>query len=179
MMRDEPGCMGAIIAWIVFAVFLMCVGGMAALPVLNGNGLSWDTSAAQQWQAQRTAIEQTRQREETARTIAREREATERNAALMMTLQVMAVAGTAAGVLVVGVTQWGRTVRHREEQVTERVRLLECYVARYYLPGADVEIATLPGRGPAVVDHDAGEIVPYAVARQAMQLPAVGRGGDY
>ena len=177
MMRDEPGCLGAIIAWIVFAVFLMCVGGMAALPVINGNGLSWDTSAAQQWQAQRTAIEQTRQREETARTIAREREATERNAALMMTLQVVAVAGTAAGAVIVGVTQWGRTVRHRDTQRTEQVRLCMAYVAHHYLPGADVEVATLPGRGVVVVDHDAGEIVPVAVIETTFQPPAVRRGG--
>ena len=176
-MRDDPGCGGLLVALMV--LLLLCVGGVSALPVINGNGLSWDTSAAQNWQAQRTAIEQTRQREETARTIAREQEATERNAAMMLTLQVMAVAGTVAGVLIAGVTQWGRTVRHREEQVTERVRLLEGYVARYYLPDADVEIAPLPGRGPVVVDHDAGEIVPYAVARQAMQLPAVRRRGGY
>jgi len=177
-MRDDPGCMGVIVAWAVFAVFLAVVGGMSAgLPVLNGNGLSWDTSAAQHWQAQRTAIEQTRQREETARTIAREQEATERNAALMLTLQVAAVAGTVGGVLIVGVTQWGRTVRHRDTQRTEQVRLCMAYIAHYYLPGADVEVRTLPGRGVVVVDHDAGEIVPVAVIEQTFQPPAVRRGG--
>ena len=174
-MRDDPGCGGLLVA--LMMLLLLCVGGMSALPVLNSNGLSWDTSAAQQWQAQRTAMEQTRQREETARTIAREREATERNAAMMLTLQVMAVAGTAAGVLIAGVTQWGRTVRHRDTQRTEQVRLCMAYVAHYYLPGADVEVATLPGRGVVVVDHDAGEVVPVAVIEQTFQPPVVRRGG--
>jgi hypothetical protein len=170
-MRDDPGCLGVIIAWVVFGVFLVCVGGMAALPVINGNGLSWDTSAAQHWQAQRAATEQVRQREETARTIAREREATERNAAMMLTLQVMAVAGTVGGTLIVGVTQWGRTVRHESSQRTERVRLCQDYIARYYLPGARVEVGTHHGL-PAVIDHDSGEIVPYAlVQREMRQLP--------
>ncbi len=176
-MRDDPGFLGAIIAWVVFGVFLMCVGGMAALPVLNSNGLSWDTSAAQQWQAQRAATEQVRQREETARTIAREREATERNAAMMLTLQVMAVAGVAGAAVMVGVTQWGRTVRHRDTQRTEQVRLCMAYVAQHYLPGADVEVRTLPGRGVVVVDHDAGEVVPVAVIETTFQPPAVRRGG--
>ena len=176
-MRDDPGCGGLLVALMV--LLLLCVGGVSALPVINGNGLSWDTSAAQNWQAQRTAIEQTRQREETARTIAREQEATERNAAMMLTLQVMAVAGTVAGVLIAGVTQWGRTVRHRDTQRTEQVRLCMAYVAHYYLPGADVEVRTLPGRGVVVVDHDAGEVVPVAVVEQTMQLPAVRRRGGY
>ena len=177
-MRDDPGCMGAIVAWALFGVFLLVVGGMSALPVINGNGLSWDTSAAQQWQAQRAAMEQTRQREETARTIVREQEATERNAALMLTLQVVAVAGTVGGVLIVGVTQWGRTVRHESTQRTERIRLCEGYIARY-LPDARAEVRTLPGRGVVVVDHDAGEVTPYAIVQRVMQLPAVRREGDY
>ena len=176
-MRDDPGCMGALLSWALFGLFLLTVGGMAALPVLNGNGLSWDTTAAQNWQAQRTAIEQTRQREETARTVAREQEATERNAALMLTLQVMAVAGTAAGVLIAGAVQLARTVRHRDTQRTEQVRLCVAYIAYHYLPGADVEVRTLPGRGVVVVDHDAGEVVPVAVIEQTFQPPAVRRGG--
>ena len=174
-MRDDPGCSGLLM--VLLLLLLLCVGGVSALPVINGNGLSWDTSAAQNWQASRTAIEQTRQREETARTIAREREATERNAAMMLTLQVMAVAGMAGAAVMVGVTQWGRTVRHRDTQRTEQVRLCMAYVAHYYLPGADVEVRTLPGRGVVVVDHDAGEVVPVAVIEQTFQPPAVRRGG--
>jgi hypothetical protein len=160
-------------------LLVLTVGGMSALPVLNSNGLSWDTSAAQQWQAQRTAMEQTRQREETARTIAREREATERNAAMMLTLQVMAVAGMVGAAVMVGVTQWGRTARHRDTQRTEQVRLCMAYVAHHYLPGADVEVRTLPGRGVVVVDHDTQEVTPYAIVQRVMQLPAVRREGDY
>ena len=113
--------------------------------------------------------DQERQREETARTIAREAESTQRNAALMLTLQVVAVAGMAGATVIVGVTQCGRTSRHRETERTRRVQLLEGYVARYYLPQANVEVRELPGRGVVVVDHDAGAIVPYSVARQVMR----------
>jgi len=167
-MRDDPGCMGAIIAWIVFGVFLLCVGGMAALPVLNGSGLSWDTSAAQSWQAQRVALEQTRQREETARTVVREQEATERSIAWQHTLQVVAIVGGIAGTLVVVAVQAGRTVRHESSQRTERVRLCQDYIARYYLPGARVEVGHHNGL-PAVIDHDSGEIVPYALVQREMR----------
>ena len=99
------------------------------------------------------------------------------NADLMLTLQVMAVAGMAGAAVMVGVTQWGRTVRHRDTQRTEQVRLCMAYVAHYYLPGADVEVRTLPGRGVVVVDHDVGEVVPVAVIEQTFQPPAVRRGG--
>ena len=175
-MRDDPGCGGLLMALLVL-LLVLTLGGISALPVLNSNGLSWDTSAAQSWQAQRAATEQVRQREETARTIAREREATERNAAMMLTLQVMAVAGMVGAAVMVGVTQWGRTARHRDTQRTEQVRLCMAYVAHHYLPGADVEVATLPGRGVVVVDHDAGEVVPVAVIEQTFQPPVVRRGG--
>ena len=167
--RDDRGCLGAIIAWAVFVAFLMCVGGMAALPVLNGNGLSWDTSATQQWQAQRAATEQARQREETARTVVREQEATERSLAWQHTLQVVAVVGGVAGVLIVGAVQLGRTVRHESTQRTERIRLCEGYIDRY-LPDARAEVRTLPGRGVVVVDHDAGEVTPYAIVRRVMAV---------
>ncbi len=167
MMRDEPGCMGALLAWLLFGLFLLTLGGMSALPVLNSGGLSWDTSAAQSWQAQRTERERVQAEVDKVRAV----EGTKQAEAWQRTLQVLAVAGGVAGALIVGTVQWGRTVRHRETQVTERVRLLEGYVARYYLPGDNVEVRTLPGRGPVVVDHDAGEIVPYDVARQAMQWP--------
>lgn len=173
MRRDEPGCMGAIIAWVMFGVFLLAVGGMAALPVLNSSGLSWDTSAAQHWQAEQT--ERARLRAEVDR--ARAVEGTKQAIAWQETLRVIAIAGGVAGTLVVVAVQAGRTVRHESTQRTERVRLLEAYVALYYLAGDNVEVRTLPGRGPVVVDHDAGEIVPYEAARQAMQSPAVRRGG--
>lgn len=168
-MRDDLGCGGALMASLLLMLLMGVVTGAAALPVLNGGGLSWDTSASQTYWAKRAAIDEVRQSEETARTIAREREATERNAALMLTLQVMAVAGMAGGAVIVGVTQWGRTSRHRETERTRRVQLLEGYVARYYLPEANVEVRELPGRGVVVVDHDAGAIVPYSVARQVMR----------
>lgn len=142
-MKDDPGCLGAIIAWIVFGVFLLCVGGMAALPVLNGSGLSWDTSAAQSWQAQRVALEQARQREETARTVVREQEQTARSLAWQRTLQVVAVMGGVAGTLIVGAVQLGRTVRHESTQRTERIRLCEGYIDRY-LPDARAEVRTPP-----------------------------------
>ena len=168
-MRDDPGCMGAIIAWIVFGVFLLCVGGMAALPVLNGSGLSWDTSAAQSWQAQRVALEQTRQREETARTVVREQEATERSLAWQHTLQVVAVMGGVAGTLIVVAVQAGRTVRHESTERTRRVALCEGYIDRY-LPGARAEVRTLPGRGVVVVDHDTQAVTPYAIVRRVMAV---------
>jgi len=169
MMRDDPGCGGALMLALLVLVLLGVVTGAAALPVLNGGGLSWDTSASQNYWARRAAMDEVRQREETARTIAREAESTQRNAALMLTLQVVAVAGMAGATVIVGVTQWGRTSRHRETERTRRVQLLEGYVARYYLPQANVEVRELPGRGVVVVDHDAGAIVPYSVARQVMR----------
>lgn len=172
MMRDDLGCGGALMAALLLLLFVAIVTGAAALPVLNGHGLSWDTSASQNYWATRAAMDQVRQQEETARTLARETESTRRNAAMQLTLQVMAVAGMLAGTLVAGVVQWGRTVRHRDMQRTEQVRLCMAYVAQCYLPGADVEVATLPGRGVVVVDHDAGEVVPVAAIEQALMLPA-------
>ena len=167
--RDDRGCLGAIIAWAVFVAFLMCVGGMAALPVLNGNGLSWDTSATQQWQAQRAATEQARQREETARTVVREQEATERSLAWQHTLQVVAVVGGVAGVLIVVSVQAGRTARHESTERTRRIALCEGYIDRY-LPGARAEVRTLPGQGVVVVDHDAQAVTPYAIVRRVMAV---------
>ena len=167
--RDDTGCLGTSVAWAVFVAFLMCVGGMAALPVLNGSGLSWDTSAAQSWQAQRVALEQTRQSEETARTVVREQEQTARSLAWQHTLQVVAVMGGVAGTLVVVAVQAGRTVRHESTQRTERIRLCEGYIDRY-LPDARAEVRTLPGRGVVVVDHDTQAVTPCAIVRRVMAV---------
>lgn len=167
MRRDEPGCMGLILAWALFCLFVLTIGGTAALPVLNKAGLSWDTSAAQQWQTERTERERIQAEVDKVRAV----EATKQAAETSEMLSVWAIVGGVATVLVVGAVQAGRTVRHESTQRTERIRVLEGYVARYYLPGDNVEVRTLPGRGPVVVDHDAGEIVPYDVARRAMQYP--------
>lgn len=165
MMRDLQWVLGVLLVFCCL-LWIGIVTGAGALPVLNSGGLSWDTTSAMHWQAQRADLAKVRAVEET-----------KRNADLMLTLQVMAVAGTVGGAVIVGVTQWGRTVRHRDTQRTEQVRLCMAYVAHHYLPGADVEVATLPGRGVVVVDHDAGEIVPVAVIETTFQPPAVRRGG--
>lgn len=165
MMRDLQWVLGVLLIFCTL-LWIGIVTGAGALPVLNSGGLSWDTTSAMHWQAQRADLAKVRAVEET-----------KRNADLMLTLQVMAVAGTVGGAVMVGVTQWGRTVRHRDTQRTEQVRLCMAYVAHYYLPGADVEVRTLPGRGVVVVDHDAGEVVPVAVIETTFQPPAVRRGG--
>ena len=165
MMRDLQWVLGVLLVFCCL-LWIGIVTGAGALPVLNSGGLSWDTTSAMHWQAQRADLAKVRAVEET-----------KRNADMMLTLQVMAVAGMAGAAVMVGVTQWGRTVRHRDTQRTEQVRLCMAYVAQHYLPGDDVEVRTLPGRGVVVVDHDAGEVVPVAVVEQTMQLPAVRRGG--
>ena len=165
MMRDLQWALGVLLIFCTL-LWIGIVTGAGALPVLNSGGLSWDTTSAMHWQAQRADLAKVRAVEDT-----------KRNADLMLTLQVMAVAGMAGAAVMVGVTQWGRTVRHRDTQRTEQVRLCMAYVAHYYLPGADVEVRTLPGRGVVVVDHDAGEVVPVAVIETTFQPPAVRRGG--
>ena len=165
MMRDLQWVLGVLLIFCTL-LWIGIVTGAGALPVLNSGGLSWDTTSAMHWQAQRADLAKVRAVEET-----------KRNADMMLTLQVMAVAGMAGAAVMVGVTQWGRTVRHRDTQRTEQVRLCMAYVAHYYLPGADVEVRTLPGRGVVVVDHDAGEVVPVAVIETTFQPPAVRRGG--
>ena len=167
MMRDIQWVLGVLLIFCTL-LWIGIVTGAGALPVLNSGGLSWDTTSAMHWQAQRADLAKVRAVEET-----------KRNADMMLTLQVMAVAGMAGAAVMVGVTQWGRTVRHRDTQRTEQVRLCMAYVAQHYLPGDDVEVRTLPGRGVVVVDHDAGEVVPVAVVEQTMQLPAVRRRGGY
>jgi len=165
MMRDLQWALGVLLIFCTL-LWIGIVTGAGALPVLNSGGLSWDTTSAMHWQAQRADLAKVRAVEDT-----------KRNADLMLTLQVMAVAGMAGAAVMVGVTQWGRTVRHRDTQRTEQVRLCMAYVAQHYLPGADVEVRTLPGRGVVVVDHDAGEVVPVAVIETTFQPPAVRRGG--
>jgi len=157
MMRDLQWVLGVLLIFCTL-LWIGIVTGAGALPVLNSGGLSWDTTSAMHWQAQRADLAKVRAVEET-----------KRNAAMMLTLQVMAVAGTAAGVLIVGVTQWGRTVRHESTQRTERIRLCEGYIDRY-LPGARAEVRTLPGRGVVVVDHDTQAVTPYAIVRRVMAV---------
>ena len=178
MRRDEPGCMGLILAWALFCLFVLTIGGTAALPVLNKAGLSWDTSAAQQWQTERTERERIQAEVDKVRAV----EATKQAAETAEMLSVWAIVGGVATVLVVGAVQAGRTVRHRDEQITERVRLCRDYVAQHYLPGDDVEVRQV--RGPwwpitpkrvEVVDHGAQEIVPVAVIEQTFMPPAVRR----
>ena len=174
MMRDIQWVLGVLLVFCCL-LWIGIVTGAGALPVLNSGGLSWDTESAIHWQAQRAEVARVRAVEDTKRALAWQE-----------TLRVVAIVGGAAGVLIVAAIQGGRTIRHRDVQITERVRLCTAYVAQHYLPGDDVEVRQV--RGPwwpltpkrvEVVDHDAGEIVPYAVARQAMQLPAVRRGGNY
>ena len=110
----------------------------------------------------------------TARALAAEQsrqiQAQEWNATLRAFGQVAAivsVALAAAGVLVVAAIQAGRTLRHQETERTRRVALLSAYIAQMLPAGAHAEIVTVRG-GLAVVDHDAGEIIPYPVAQAEM-----------
>ena len=80
---------------------------------------------------------------------------------------IVSVALAAAGVLVVAAIQAGRTLRHQETERTRRVALLSAYIAQMLPAGAHAEIVTVRG-GLAVVDHDAGEIIPYPVAQLEM-----------
>ena len=174
MMRDLQWVLGVLLIFCVL-LWIGIVTGAGALPVLNSGGLSWDTESAMHWQAQRAEVAKVREAEET-----------KRNADWQETLRVVAIVGGAASVLIVAAVQGGRTVRHRDVQITERVRLCTAYVAQHYLPSDDVEVRQ--ARGPwwpltpkrvEVVDHGAQEIVPVALIEQTMQLPAVRRGGDY
>lgn len=81
----------------------------------------------------------------------------------------------AAAVLVVVSVQAGRTRRHTESERTRRAALLGLYIARYLPAGARAEVVTVRGE-LAVVDHDRGEIIPYAVAQLEMAQARQGTG---
>ena len=169
----DAGCFGLSVA-VMLAGVVLAVGiyaGAGSLPVINSGGLAWDTSAATNYWQQRAELAKVREVEQT-----------KRNADWQETLRVVAIVGGAAAVLIVVAVQGGRTVRHRDVQITERVRLCRDYVAQHYLPGDDVEVRQV--RGPwwpitpkrvEVVDHGAQEIVPVAVIEQTFMPPAVRR----
>ena len=170
MMRDLQWVLGVLLVFCCL-LWIGIVTGAGALPVLNSGGLSWDTESAIHWQAQRAELAKVREVEQT-----------KRNADWQETLRIVAIVGGAASVLIVAAVQGGRTVRHRDVQITERVRLCRDYVAQHYLPGDDVEVRQV--RGPwwpitpkrvEVVDHGAQEIVPVAVIEQTFMPPAVRR----
>lgn len=170
MMRDLQWVLGVLLVFCCL-LWIGIVTGAGALPVLDSNGLSWDTASAMHWQAQRADLAKVRAVEETKRAIAWQE-----------TLRMCAIVGGAASVLIVAAVQGGRTARHRDQQITERVRLCRDYVAQHYLPGDDVEVRQV--RGPwwpitpkrvEVVDHGAQEIVPVAVIEQTFMPPAVRR----
>lgn len=68
-----------------------------------------------------------------------------------------------AVILVVVAVQAGRTMRHRETEVTKSRALLAVYMA-HMLPGANASIGMYRGE-LAIINHDdGGEIIPYSVA---------------
>ncbi len=77
---------------------------------------------------------------------------------------VVAAWAAVAAASIVAAVQWGRTLRHRDSEQSRRVALLMLYAREALPPGARVEV--LPYRGELVLcNHDAGEIIPYPVAR--------------
>lgn len=107
-----------------------------------------------------------RQRQETLRT--QEREETNRAWAAQLgdTARTWAWPAAIGAILIVAAVQAGRTLRHRETEVTRRRALLALYMARM-LPGANAQISTYQGQ-LAVINHDDGEIIPWEVAQVEM-----------
>lgn len=109
------------------------------------------------------------QQEETRRVQAQEE--TERVQAEQwnQTLQQWAWPTAAAVILVVVAIQAGRTTRQWQSERTKRQALLVWYMGHMLPPGARAEIGTWRG-DLAIIDHDSGEIIPYAVAQ--LEAPA-------
>lgn len=170
MMRDIQWVLGVLLVFCCLLWIGIVTGaGALSLPVHRRRGVP--TQAAAVEHGQRADLAKVRAVEET-----------KRNADWQETLRIVAIVGGAASVLIVAAVQGGRTVRHRDQQITERVRLCRDYVAQHYLPGDDVEVRQV--RGPwwpitpkrvEVVDHGAQEIVPVAVIEQTFMPPAVRR----
>ena len=100
---------------------------------------------------------------ETAQRLAREQTARVQAEQWGATVRGWAWPAAGIAVLIVVAVQTGRTLRHRESERTRRTTLLMLYARQMLPPGAQVEV--LPYRGDlALADHDAGEIIPYAVA---------------
>ena len=99
--------------------------------------------------------------QETQRVQAQEWNVTLRSFGQVAAIVSVALAG--AGVLVVAAIEAGRTARHRDSERTRRVALLSWYIAHQLPAGTHAEIVTHRG-DLAVVDRDAGEIIPYGVA---------------
>ena len=82
------------------------------------------------------------------------------------TVRTWAWPAAIGAILIVAAVQTGRTLRHRETEVTRRRALLALYMARM-LPGANAQISTYQGQ-LAVINHDDGEIIPWEVAQIEM-----------
>ena len=108
-----------------------------------------------------------RQRQETLRTQAREETAQAWAAQLGDTARTWAWPAAIGAILIVAAVQAGRTLRHRETEVTRRRALLALYMARMLPPGASAKIITYQGQ-PALLDCAAGEIIPWEVAQIEM-----------
>ena len=150
-MHDQPGIGGFI--WAAFCLFVAVylgyvVVGTVTSPTYQGNY----TARYEAYQAGETARAQARA--ETERVQAEQWNAT---------LRQWAWPAAAGVTLVVVAVQAGRTFRHRESERTRRRALLLLYAQAYLPVGAQVQIIDYRG-DLALVDHDAGEIVPYSVA---------------
>jgi hypothetical protein len=150
-MHDQPGVGGFI--WAAFCLFVAVYLGYVVVGTLNNPT----------YQEGYTARYQAYQDGETARAQAREETERVQSEQWNATLRQWAWPSAAGAILIVVAAQAGRTLRHRESERTRRRALLLLY-ARAYLP-ADAQVQIIDYRGDlALVDHDAGEIVPYSVA---------------
>lgn len=110
------------------------------------------------------------QQQETLRTQAREETAQAWAAQLGDTARTWAWPAAIGAILIVAAVQAGRTLRHRETEVTRRRALLALYMARMLPPGSNAQIGTWQGQ-LAVINHDDEdgiEIIPWEVAQIEM-----------
>ncbi len=144
-----------IVAMILTFAAMLASEGVA--PVIDGGGLSWDSTAYVTRSNNQTTIAVTKEREATERN----RQLTEAVRSIVVVLGVVAIAAIIAAVIGVGIVQYHRTRRQRNETQL-KLRMYLAYI------GVNGNVGHYHGE-LGVFDHDHGEFIPAGVALLEMR----------